>query len=67
MAEGNSQDDTTREIALQFIAAAGNRDIDRMRHIYAEDAKIWHNTDKLELPVDQHLETFRRKTAPIAN
>jgi ketosteroid isomerase-like protein len=54
----------TLAFADRFIAAIEAADADAVRACYAPDAKIWHNTDKLEQTVDQNVKSvawFGRK------
>ncbi len=54
----------TLAFADGFIDAIERGDVDAVRACYAPDAKIWHNTDKLEQTVDQNLKSvawFARK------
>jgi len=55
---------TTLAFADRFIAAIEHGDVEAVRACYAPDAKIWHNTDKLEQSVEQNLKSvawFARK------
>jgi ketosteroid isomerase-like protein len=50
--------------ADRFIDAIERGDADAVRACYAPDAKIWHNTDKIEQTVDQNVKSvawFGRK------
>jgi ketosteroid isomerase-like protein len=50
--------------ADRFIDAIERGDVEAVRACYAPDAKIWHNTDKIEQTVEQNLKSvawFGRK------
>ena len=50
--------------ADRFIDAIERGDVEAVRACYAPDAKIWHNTDKVEQTVEQNLKSvawFGRK------
>jgi ketosteroid isomerase-like protein len=43
------------ELADRFFRAVESGDIEAIRAIYAPDARIWHNNDRLEQTVDENL------------
>lgn len=45
----------TLEVAERFFRAVEAGDVEAIRAIYAPDARIWHNNDRLEQSVDQNL------------
>jgi ketosteroid isomerase-like protein len=45
-------------LAERFSAAAGSGDIEALRQIYAEDARIWHNFDNVGQTVDENLKVI---------
>jgi ketosteroid isomerase-like protein len=50
--------------ADRFIDAIERGDVEAVRACYAPDARIWHNTDKVEQTVEQNLKSvawFGRK------
>jgi uncharacterized protein len=42
-------------VAERFFRAVEAGDVEAIRSIYAPDARIWHNNDRLEQTVDQNL------------
>jgi len=46
---------TMTEISDRFFAAATAQDLDALRALYAEDARIWHNWDDHEQDVEENL------------
>lgn len=46
------------DFAEHFVTALERGDVDTARACYWPDAKIWHNTDKLEQTVDQNLKSL---------
>lgn len=46
---------TMTEISDRFFAAATANDIDALRALYAEEARIWHNWDDHEQDVEENL------------
>jgi len=52
------------DFARRFVGAIQSGDVAAVRACYAPDARIWHNTDRIEQTVDQNvkvLEWFIRK------
>ena len=43
------------EVAERFFRAVEAGDIEAIRAIYAPDARIWHNNDRLDQTVDENL------------
>jgi uncharacterized protein len=43
------------EVAERFFRAVEAGDVEAIRAIYAPDARIWHNHDRLEQTVDENL------------
>ena len=41
--------------AEKFVGAIQSGDVDTVRACYAPDAKLWHNTDRVEQTVDQNM------------
>lgn len=46
------------DISDRFFAAAGAQDLDAVRALYADDARIWHNWADDEQDVDENLATL---------
>lgn len=46
------------DLADRFFAAAVAHDLDAVRALYADDARIWHNWDDHEQDVDENLATL---------
>ena len=46
------------DLADCFFAAAAAHDLDAVRALYADDARIWHNWDDHEQDVDENLATL---------
>jgi len=46
------------DLADRFFAAAAAHDLDAVRALYADDARIWHNWDDHEQDVDANLATL---------
>lgn len=46
------------DLADRFFAAAAAHDLDAVRALYADDARIWHNWDDHEQDVDENLATL---------
>ncbi|GEB15000.1 nuclear transport factor 2 family protein [Pimelobacter simplex] len=46
------------DLADRFFAAAAAHDLDAVRVLYADDARIWHNWDDHEQDVDENLATL---------
>jgi ketosteroid isomerase-like protein len=44
-----------RDVADALFAAVEAGDIERVRSIYTDDARIWHNFDDVEQSVDENL------------
>lgn len=42
-------------LAERFFRAVESGDIEAIRSIYAPDARIWHNNDRLDQTVDENL------------
>ena len=57
-------DNTT--IAEKFVAAIDAEDTNTMRALYAEDAKIWHDFDRLEQDPETNIQSLvtLRKAIP---
>ena len=49
--------DVANQIGADLAAAISANDPERLRRLYASDAVIWHNTDGLEIGLDQLAET----------
>lgn len=43
------------EVAERFFRAVEAGDVEAIRAIYAPDARIWHNNDRLDQTVDENL------------
>lgn len=43
------------DVADAFFAAIENADIDALRRLYDDDARIWHNFDQIEQTVEQNM------------
>jgi ketosteroid isomerase-like protein len=50
--------EATRQLAESFFNAIERGDLEAVRHIYAPDAIIWHNTDGVSVTADENLETL---------
>jgi ketosteroid isomerase-like protein len=48
-----------RELAARFFDAIERGDIDTVRSIYADSARIWHNTDSQESSRDENLRVLQ--------
>lgn len=46
----------TRSFATLFYDLAAKGDVEQLRTLYAEDARIWHNTDQISQSVDENLQ-----------
>ena len=46
------------DVSDRFFAAATAQDLDAVRALYADDARIWHNWDDHEQDVDENLATL---------
>jgi len=46
------------DFARRFVAAIQGSDAEAVRPFYAPDAKLWHNTDRIEQTVDQNLKVL---------
>jgi len=53
-------------IAEQFIAAIDAEDVDAIRSLYARDAKIWHDFDRVEQDPETNIQSLStlRKAIP---
>jgi len=51
--------DDIRKTATRFFDAVENGDVDTVAAIYADDVKVWHNTDMLENTKAENVETLR--------
>jgi ketosteroid isomerase-like protein len=47
--------DDVLALATRFFHAIEKGDVEAIRAIYAPDARIWHNNDRLEQTVDENL------------
>ncbi|MBC7497341.1 MAG: nuclear transport factor 2 family protein [Sphingomonadaceae bacterium] len=45
----------TLDFAEKFISAIQSGDVATVRACYAPDAKLWHNSDRIEQTVDQNM------------
>ena len=45
-------------LLADLLAAIESGDVDRVRALYAPDARIWHNFDDIEQTVDENLRTL---------
>jgi len=45
----------TLDFAEKFIGAIQSGDVATVRACYAPDAKLWHNSDRIEQTVDQNM------------
>ena len=45
--------------ADNFVGAIQGGDVDTVRACYAPDAKIWHNTDRIEQTVEQNMKVLQ--------
>ena len=45
----------TLDFADKFVGAIQSGDVATVRACYAPDAKLWHNTDRIEQTVDQNM------------
>ncbi|MGI4876726.1 MAG: nuclear transport factor 2 family protein [Janthinobacterium lividum] len=43
------------DFAEKFVGAIQSGDVATVRACYAPDAKLWHNTDRIEQTVDQNM------------
>jgi len=55
----HARDTAMRDLAERFFDAIATGDIDALRSIYAPDAVVWHNTDRVEQPLEQNLRVLR--------
>lgn len=60
-------DAATRALAKRFFDAVEAGDVDTLRACYADDARIWHNTDRLEQGPDENADTLRGFVSRIAD
>jgi ketosteroid isomerase-like protein len=60
-------DDAMRALAKRFFDCVEAGDIDGLVACYADDAKIWHNTDGLEQSPADNARTLRGFVAAISN
>ncbi|MBW7944932.1 MAG: nuclear transport factor 2 family protein [Sphingomonadaceae bacterium] len=51
-------DDDMRALAKHFFDAVEQGDVATLRSCYADDARIWHNTDEAEQTPDENAETL---------
>lgn len=51
--------DDIRALAQRFFDSVERGDIEAVRGCYADDARIWHNTDGLEQTAEENAEVLR--------
>lgn len=51
-------DEQSLEVGERFMDALERCDIDAVRGLYAEDARLWHNFDQSLQPVEENLKTL---------
>jgi ketosteroid isomerase-like protein len=54
------------DLAERFFAAIPKADLDTVRAIYAPDAAIWHNNDRLTQTVDENIAVLEWVTKNIS-
>ena len=59
------EEDAIRALATRFFDAVEAGDIATVRACYADDAVIWHNSDRLEQTADDNAEVLRGFVARI--
>ncbi|KOS57666.1 nuclear transport factor 2 family protein [Rhodococcus rhodochrous] len=55
------------DLADRFFAAVRAGDADTLTHLYAPDARIWHNDDGCEQTVEENLRVLRWLTRTLAD
>lgn len=55
------------EIAERFFRAVERGDVEAIRAIYAPDARIWHNHDRIEQSVDENLRVLAWVAKNLSN
>lgn len=55
------------DLAERFFRAVERGDIDRIRAIYAPDARIWHNHDRQEQTVEENLKVLNWVSRNLTN
>lgn len=60
-------DAEARALAKRFFDAVEAGDVDTLRSCYADGARIWHNTDRLEQGPDENADTLRGFVSRIAD
>ncbi|MDZ4866509.1 MAG: nuclear transport factor 2 family protein [Alphaproteobacteria bacterium] len=59
--------DEVLALANRFFHAIEKGDVEAIRAIYAPDARIWHNNDRLEQTVDENLRVLAWVTKNLTN
>lgn len=58
--------EATNSLMDRFIAAIEAGDVDTVRSIYADDARIWHNFDQIEMSAADNAKQIKWFTSRLA-
>lgn len=64
---GTMDETAMRALAKRFFDCVEAGDVDGLRACYADEARIWHNTDGLEQSADENAATLRGFVRRIAD